>query len=117
MTRCSPNGATASCICVRAVSSRRRRAWPCRHKAARMIDNFRATLGTALRLVFRDLRVILFNYKVLVLSIAIGVAAVTGVAALTDSFLNGLARDGRALVGGDISFARAQEPFSVDERH
>ena len=34
----------------------------------------------------------------------------------TDSFLTGLARDGRALVGGDISFSRAQEPVSADEK-
>lgn len=77
-----------------------------------MTDSFRA----ALRFAFRDLRVVLFDYKVLVLCIAVGVAAVTGVGALTDSFLGGLARDGRALVGGDISLSRAQEPFSSDER-
>lgn len=76
----------------------------------------RSSIAAALRFAWRDLRVVLFDYKVLVLSIAIGVAAVTGVAALTDSFLTGLARDGRALVGGDISFARAQEPLSADER-
>lgn len=76
-----------------------------------MIDRLRAAWLFALR----DLRVVLFDYKVLVLCIAIGVAAVTGVAALTDSFLNGLGRDGRALVGGDISLARAQEPFSPQE--
>ena len=76
----------------------------------------RSSIAAALRFAWRDLRVVLFDYKVLVLSIAIGVAAVTGVAALTDSFLTGLARDGRALVGGDISFARAQEPLSADEK-
>ena len=72
-------------------------------------------LAAALRFAWRDLRVILLDYKILVFAIAIGVAAVTGVGALTDSFLAGLARDGRALVGGDISFARAQGEPTAEE--
>ncbi len=73
-------------------------------------------ITAAIRFARRDLRVVFAQYKVLVLSIAIGVAAVTGVGALTDSFLSGLTRDGRALVGGDMSFSRAQEALSTDER-
>ena len=78
--------------------------------------NMRDAVMTALRFAWRDLRVVFSQYKVLVLSVAIGVAAVTGVGALTDSFLNGLTRDGRTLVGGDISLSRAQEPLTPDER-
>ena len=46
------------------------------------MTNIRASIEAALRFAYRDLRVVLFDYKVLVLSIAIGVAAVTGVGAL-----------------------------------
>ena len=80
------------------------------------MNRLRVSLMAGLRFAWRDLRVVLLDYKVLVLSIAIGVAAVTGVRALTDSFIAGLTRDGRALVGGDISFSRGQEPVSADER-
>jgi putative ABC transport system permease protein len=72
--------------------------------------------SAALRFAARDLRIVLFDYKVLILCIAIGVAAVTGVQALTQSFLAGLDRDARALVGGDISLSRPQRALADDER-
>jgi putative ABC transport system permease protein len=76
----------------------------------------RIACAAALRFAARDLRKILLDYRVLVLCVAIGVAAVTGVTSLTQAFLDGLSRDARAIVGGDISFSRPQRPLDEKER-
>ena len=72
--------------------------------------------GALLRLAWRDLRGGLKGYGVFIACIALGVAAIVGVAATSSALREGLAREGRILLGADVSFGRAQRPLQPDER-
>ncbi len=61
-----------------------------------------------LRLAWRDLRGGLRFYGVFIACLALGVTAIVGVAATSRAFREGLAQQGAALLGGDLSFSRAQ---------
>ncbi len=68
-------------------------------------------LALVCRLARRDLRGGAAGLAVLVGCLALGVAAVAGVGALTASVRAGLAADARTLLGGDIAIRRAYEPL------
>ncbi len=78
--------------------------------------------GSSLRLplasaiAFRELRAGAGGLTVFVLCIALGVAAVAAIGSLGASFDEGLARQGRLLVGGDLSFERVHRRATADER-
>ncbi len=79
----------------------------------------RAPLARArlvLRLAARDLRGGLKGMRIFLACIAIGVAAIVAVGAVSDSLVASFARQGRALVGGDLALSRSQRPLSADER-
>ena len=76
----------------------------------------RFRVGVLARFVARDLRGGLRGARVFVAALAIGVFATTCVIAVSDALTRGLARDGRTLLGGDISVSRSQRPVTDDER-
>jgi putative ABC transport system permease protein len=69
-----------------------------------------------LRFALRDFRGGLRGFAIFVASIALGVAAITGVGSVSLSLKDGLARQGRAILGGDASFDLAQRELSASER-
>ena len=73
-------------------------------------------LPLVLRLALRDLRGGIRGFGIFIGCIFLGVWAITTVSALSHSLSNGLSREGRTILGGDVSFARGQRPLSDDER-
>jgi putative ABC transport system permease protein len=69
-----------------------------------------------LRLAFRDLRGGIRGFGIFIGCIFLGVWAITAVSALSHSLQDGLAREGRTILGGDVSFARSHTPLAADER-
>ncbi len=61
------------------------------------------------RIALRDLRGGVKRLLVLVLSVTLGVAAITAVGALTDALEAGFERQGRQLLGGDLDISRIHE--------
>ena len=57
----------------------------------------------AVRFARRDLRSGLAGFRIFLIALTLGVAAIAGVGSLGDAFLTGLAEHGRALLGGDVS--------------
>src|SRR5947209_13785421 len=71
----------------------------------------------ALRFARRDLRSGLAGFRIFLIALALGVAAIAGVGSLADAFLAGLSEHGRALLGGDVRIQRFYQPASADERN
>src|SRR5580692_3428954 len=69
-----------------------------------------------LRFALRDFRGGLRGFGIFLASIALGVAAITGVGSVSLSLKDGLARQGRAILGGDVSFDLAQRELTASER-
>ena len=70
----------------------------------------------ALRFALRDFRGGLRGFGIFLGCIALGVAAITGVGSVSLSLKDGLARQGRAILGGDVSFNLIQREVSDSER-
>jgi putative ABC transport system permease protein len=70
----------------------------------------------ALRFALRDFRGGLRGFAIFLASIALGVAAITGIGSVSLSLKDGLAGQGRAILGGDASFDLAQRELSAAER-
>src|SRR5215472_7386109 len=62
----------------------------------------------SLRYALRELRGGLRGFYVFIACIALGVMAIAGVGSVAASLSNGLAREGRNLLGGDVSFVLFQ---------
>ncbi|MFV0280821.1 MAG: ABC transporter permease [Rhodoblastus sp.] len=73
-------------------------------------------LATILSFARRDLRGGLKGFRVFLICVAIGVAAVTSVAAISQSLLASFASQGRAMLGGDMTFSRSQRILTEQER-
>src|ERR1700730_6563805 len=73
-------------------------------------------LPFVLRFALRDFRGGLRGFAVFLASIALGVAAITGVGSVSLSLKNGLEKEGRAILGGDVSFDIAQRELAPAER-
>ncbi len=69
-----------------------------------------------LRIALRGLRGGLGGFGVFLACIAVGVAAIGGVGSVSLSLKDGLAREGRAILGGDLAFDLAQREANGDER-
>ena len=69
-----------------------------------------------LRFAMRELRGGLRGFYVLILCIGLGVMAIAGVGSLSESLAGGLAREGRTILGGDVSFALFHREASAAER-
>ncbi|THD48598.1 MAG: FtsX-like permease family protein [Bradyrhizobium sp.] len=71
---------------------------------------------TLFRFALRDLRGGMAGLRIVVLCVALGVTAIVGVNSLARSLEAGLARDGRTILGGDVSFSlMSREP--TQEEH
>ncbi|MEA2989476.1 MAG: putative transport system permease protein, partial [Alphaproteobacteria bacterium] len=69
-----------------------------------------------LRLALRELRGGLGGFYVFIACIALGVMAIAGVGSFAASLADGLAREGRVILGGDLSFNLSQREASAAER-
>ena len=76
----------------------------------------RMRLQLALRLALRDLRGGLSGFGIFIACIAIGVAAIVAVSSLSRGLSDGLAREGRVILGGDISYSFLQREALAEER-
>ncbi|MEH6951563.1 FtsX-like permease family protein [Nitrobacter sp. NHB1] len=68
-----------------------------------------------LRLALRELRSGLRGFYVFITCIALGVMAIAGVGSVASSLSDGLAREGRTLLGGDVAFSLIQREAKPDE--
>jgi putative ABC transport system permease protein len=68
----------------------------------------RRALSLALRYALRELRGGLRGFYVFIACIALGVMAIAGVGSVAASLSEGLAREGRTLLGGDVAFVLFQ---------
>src|SRR5258707_14832652 len=73
-------------------------------------------LWLPLRLALRELRGGLRGFYVFIVCIALGVMAIAGIGSLSASLVDGLARDGRIILGGDLSFTLSHRETTVAER-
>ncbi|MES2198243.1 MAG: FtsX-like permease family protein [Pseudomonadota bacterium] len=69
----------------------------------------------ALRYALRELRSGLRGFYVFIACIALGVLAIAGVGSVAASLSDGLAREGRTLLGGDVAFSLIQREAKPDE--
>lgn len=65
----------------------------------------RFTLPLVFRIALRDLRLGWSGFAIFVACIALGVAAIAGIGSLASALETGLARQGQAILGGDVSLA------------
>src|SRR4029453_8576673 len=70
----------------------------------------------ALRFALRELRGGLRGFYVFVACIALGAMAIAGVGSFSESLVDGLAREGRVILGGDLSFSLFHREASAPER-
>jgi putative ABC transport system permease protein len=69
-----------------------------------------------LRLAWRELRGGLRGFYIFISCIALGVMAIAAVGSLTGSLTEGLAHEGRTVLGGDVAFSVIQREASAAER-
>jgi putative ABC transport system permease protein len=74
-----------------------------------------AAIALVLRLALRELRGGLRGFYVFVACIALGVMAIASVGSFSRGLAEGLARQGRVILGGDLSFILIQRQASADE--
>jgi putative ABC transport system permease protein len=72
--------------------------------------------ATLVRLAARDLRGGFEGLRIFLACIALGVAAIVAVNSLARALEDGLARDGRVILGGDASFSLIHQDLEPDER-
>src|SRR5262249_10163520 len=77
--------------------------------------NFKST-ALVLRLALRELRAGLSGFRVFLACIALGVMAIAAVASFARALEDGLAREGRVILGGDISFSLIHREMNGEER-
>lgn len=70
----------------------------------------------SLRLALRELRGGLRGFYIFIACIALGVTAIAGVGSLAGSLTDGLAREGRVILGGDLQFTLIHREIDAGER-
>ena len=70
----------------------------------------------ALRFAARELRGGLRGFYVFIACIALGVMAIAGIGSVADGLADGLAREGRVILGGDLAFSLSLREASAEER-
>jgi len=68
-----------------------------------------------LRFALRELRSGLNGFYVFILCIALGSMAIAGVGSVAASLTDGLAREGRVILGGDLAFTLIQREITPNE--
>ncbi|AWK87906.1 ABC transporter permease [Azospirillum thermophilum] len=74
------------------------------------------SLALALRLARRELRGGLKGFWIFLSCLALGVAAIAAVQSVSRSILDGLAGDGRAILGGDVAIRQLYTPPNPEQR-
>ncbi|MEM9331531.1 MAG: ABC transporter permease [Pseudomonadota bacterium] len=74
-----------------------------------------ANLRLALQFALRELRGGLRGFYIFLGCIALGVAAIGGVNSVAQSITNGIASEGQAILGGDLSFSLAQREITAEQ--
>src|SRR5437016_1786580 len=69
-----------------------------------------------LRLALREMRGGLRGFYVFIACIALGVMAISGVASVAASLADGIAREGRTILGADVAFSLSLREASAAER-
>ncbi len=72
-------------------------------------------LGLAARLARRELRAGTGGFRILIASLALGVATICAVGTVSESVRGGLAAEGRRLLGGDVELRLVTRPPGADE--
>jgi putative ABC transport system permease protein len=75
-----------------------------------------SSLPPVLRLALRELRGGLKGFGIFLACIALGVAAIAGVSSIARSLNEGLAREGRRILGGDMAFTLVHREADAAER-
>ena len=88
---------------------------PAPSPAAGPHPGFGAALPLLLRLALREMRGGLRGFGIFLACIALGVAAIAGVASLSRSLTEGITREGRRILGGDMAFALTQREIAPQE--
>lgn len=73
-------------------------------------------LPLLLRLALRELRAGLKGFGIFLACIALGVAAIASVSSLSRSLTEGISREGRRILGGDMAFSLIQREAGAPER-
>ena len=76
----------------------------------------KAPASLPLRFALRELRGGLRGFYIFIACIALGVMAIAGVNAVASGLSEGLAREGRVILGGDLSFSLSLREASPQER-
>ena len=63
-------------------------------------------IGLTLSFALREMRGGLRGFAVFIACLALGVAAISGVSSFARSLSDGLAREGRVILGGDVAWRR-----------
>ena len=74
------------------------------------------TLTLAFRLARRELRGGLKGWRVFLACLALGVAAIAAIGALSQAVQEGIRSDGKVILGGDVAFRTVHRPAKPDHR-
>ncbi|MDB5648935.1 MAG: glycosyl transferase family 1, partial [Hyphomicrobiales bacterium] len=86
------------------------------NEGAAPIQNPVSRVPLMLRLALRDLRGGLGGFRIFLACIALGVATIVGVGSVSDGLSDGLAREGRKILGGDAAFSLIHRQLTDEER-
>jgi putative ABC transport system permease protein len=75
-----------------------------------------AGIGLAVRLAVRELRGGLAGFRIFLACIALGVTAIAGVGTTSRALVDGLAHEGRTILGSDVSFSLIHREATAEER-
>ncbi|HSV22250.1 MAG TPA: FtsX-like permease family protein, partial [Xanthobacteraceae bacterium] len=75
----------------------------------------KASAGLIFRLALRELRGGMRGFYIFISCIALGVAAIAAVGSFANGLAEGLAREGRVILGGDVAFSLIQRETSTAE--
>jgi putative ABC transport system permease protein len=78
--------------------------------------HMRTTASLAARIAAREMRGGLRGFYVLIACIALGVMAIAGVGSVASGLANGLAHEGRVILGGDLAFSLSLREANSAER-
>ena len=73
-------------------------------------------LPLVLRLALREMRSGLRGFGIFLGCIALGVAAIAGVSSLSSALTEGMAREGRTILGGDLAYSLLQREATPEEQ-
>ena len=76
----------------------------------------KTAVGLTFRLALRELRGGLRGFYAFIACIALGVMAIAAVGSVARSLADGIAREGRTILGGDIAFSLIQREATAAER-